>query len=223
MAGEMRLKDARIEVKLDTAAALRQIDDLEKGAGGRSVPGGRPPSPGRRDEAKEREDDERKGRRRREVAERPGIPGMGIVKAVIGASALQLVSEMLPAMIDAKLATMASTDVFRKAVLEALKATVGKAAGGVGSAMRAVESAAPVIGAFTGTAVDVARSASLMFGGAADADIATLAKRQAAIASAEVSMERARRAAGRAGIGAAIVNEADALKAALFGGSAVTK
>ena len=95
MAGdEQRLRDARITVKLDLAEARRKLDELEGGSGERSGAGKRPPSPGRRDERKEREDEARRerlrpkgGRSRAAAVAGAGVSARGgkLGRAVIGA------------------------------------------------------------------------------------------------------------------------------------------
>ena len=225
MAGdEQRLKDARIELVLDTTAAKAKLDELE-GGGDRSSAGKRPPSPGRKDARKEREAEERaeklrpvRGGRTAAVAAAAGgklsAVIIGAVKTIATASALTATAELLPGMIDAKLATMESTDKAKIAALEFIDAVIGEPLAVFARTVRNIQSAIPIISAFVGTAGDIARTQAAL-GLEVDGSAVRVGGRAAAVASANVSIAKERIRLGRFGVGRAISDQADVLRAAL--------
>lgn len=234
MAGEQRLRDAKIKVRLDTSEALRQLGDLGKGRDGASVPGGKPPAPGREDERKKREDEERRRDERREnrrsrtagaAAAAGAVPRavIGAAKTIASAAALSLVAETVPAMIDARLETLGNQDPIKRQVVSLIRDAIGIPLEKIGDVIRTIESALPVIAAFTGTSIDVARANAILGGGATSADILALATRQSRVRSAETSLQLERRRLGRGGAGQAVLQAADQLRADLLGAASTAK
>ena len=226
MAGdEQRLRDARITVKLDLDEARRKLDELEGDIGERSGAGKRPPSPGRRDERKERENEARrerlrpKGGRAAAGGKSRRLPSavIGAIKTIVAASVVTTIGEMLPGMISAKKATFEDSDIFKRGVLSVIETVIGEPLAALAAGVRKIESAVPVISAFTGTAIDVARAEGAL--GLDTVDPIAIAKRQAAVTSVEVSLQKDRRQLGRAALGVGLVTEGEKLKSLLFGGS----
>lgn len=215
MADENRLKDARIKVVIDTSDAIQQIEDA-KVEPEKSVPGGKPPSPGRKDEQRKREDEEReekrdpRPRRPRRPAARPGRGG-GLLRRVVGTAAsgvtLSMVADMIPAIIQAEQKKLAEGQYWERQVVGVIEKYVGQPLERVADGLRAVESALPAIAAFTGTAIDVSRSNQLMGLGMSPQAIASLSKREAAIASIGANMNNQRRKVGREAVGVFLADE----------------
>ncbi len=226
MADEQRLKDAKIQVKLDLKGAQDALDDLNKD-GDRSTPGGRPPSPGRKDDRKRREDDERKAKQRPRAAAVGAavgvakIPGaiVAVVKTVVAASVATLVAEIVPAMISARLAQVKDDISFERGVLEIMEVAVGMPLQALGQLVRNLENTLAVGGAFVGTALDVAVSQKSLIGEADAEDVFSIAGRAAMVASAQRSLAGSRRHQRRIIFGGAIVDIADDIKDLMFKGS----
>lgn len=240
MAGdEQRLKDAKIEVRIDTEAAERELEDRGREGEGRSTPGGRPPQPGRKEDEKDqrkRDDDRRRdgdgGRFVTTVAAASRVPGMivGAVKVLAAAYALRTVSEMLPGMIDKRLSTMAPGgrlgigafgqplypknlgDLADFAVRESLEKTRDFYREIILPQIQRMEAILAVFPAALGTGIDFARSQQLMTGVTRPGDVLAAVARAGTMASIDARMQASRRAFSGAALGAATVDLGDWLK-----------
>jgi len=226
MGDETRLKDAKIEVKLDTAGALKALGDLENASGGKSKPGGRPPSPGRKDERREREDE---GRKRKgggigvvgvgaAAAGVAGIPGfiVGVVKTLVAATVATSVSEVVPGMIAERMRTTDDGSTGNN-VAKFLQDTVGLSLDKFVAFIHTVESMAGLLPAFLGTATEISTTSKALFGEAAPIEgVFATAKTQAAVAGAMAMTSVEQRRMRRFILGTTMVEGYDQLIAMLF-------
>lgn len=177
MAGEQRLRDAKITLKLDVQGARDALDKVPESRGGegtaKSTPTGKPPSPGREGEQKEREEERREDRRsprQRPVRSRAGgtlgavaaarrAPRLvgAALKVIATAAALNVVASVVPAMIAKKLED-ADDDSTSKEFLQLLKDTIGTGFGKSMDAKRAAAATAAFPAPFVRSILDVAKS-----------------------------------------------------------------
>lgn len=217
MADQQKLKDAKIEVKLDTEAARKQLEELARGMSGKSTPGGAPPKPGR---DTGRDDDGRRPARRGTavVATSTTSPLYSAVKAGVAAVSLAAVAEVVPSMIEARLKTLSDGDYVSKAIVKVLEYAVGVPFDALASLLRNAIPQLQLLSTLKQTGVDVSRASRLLVGDTASpSDITTIVRRAMAITSVEIGAERFRRAAARDVLGGVILETSDALREALLG------
>lgn len=218
MAGDQqRLKDAQIEVKVDTSAAERAIDDLEPGGGSR--PGRRPPEPGRERDERERPKPDKGRGPAGTAAAAASIPRgvIRLVKTFAAAVVLQEVARVVPSMIEKRIAQMAP-GVMRD-VTDAVLGNIGRFLTGI---VDTGENITANIGAITtgiSTARDVARAQQLLLPPKQrdPADIAALALRQAQLSQIDSAFAMRRRRIGAAALGGAILDVTDTLRERYLG------
>lgn len=211
MADQQRLKDARIEVQIDTSAAERALDDLTPGGG----PGQRPPEPGRDAEKDRRRDDERPPR----DGQPSVVAGVGkipravvtLVRTMIAATVARQILEIVPGYIDKQLEQIPPGGLLGTGAMEAfMERRVGEmvrdAMKGGAATGHALEAAAATIPAAVGTAVDVARAQAALRGEVDIPGVGRLALQQAQLASIEAAQRARARQLGRNAAGAAIAD-----------------
>jgi hypothetical protein len=219
MADEQRLKDAKIQVKLDLSGARRDLDEAE---GERSGPGGRKPSPGRKDERKRREDDRRKEQARGKdgrtvlAAGAAGAAGLGakvvpFIKGLILANVNAALGDILEGAIDKRLATLEKGDTARELALEAAR-IASLPAQLLADVRRKASQGIAFLKTFPSVFAGQALAQQAAFGRTSAADASAVAQNQAQVAVIEAFMRGEQlRLAGRLK-GAVTVDLADSLK-----------
>lgn len=212
---ENRLKDARIEVVLDTARAEKQAEAFEQEEGERSIPGSRPPQPGRE---RDKEDRRRPGKSRvgfgdlsagAAIARVPGARAvMGALRTFAAAYALRTVSEVLPGMIDKKLSMLDADNIATRWALNLIKDVYKY----IDNKFVQLESSMAAFGAGIGSATETARSQQLLLGQTDPRSIGVLAERAAAAASFQAFINAQKRISGASALGGAIVDIGEELK-----------
>lgn len=212
------LEPVQIKVKIDVEDAERGVRGLGGDARGAEGPKGE----------RARQEQERAERARRPSHVRTAGVAAGAAVATRGAGrsrvagalgtaaraavsgiTLSVVADMLPGMIDERLKSMEGDSSIQRFIVEIINDTVGDTFRAIGDRLRELEATAAQISAFTGAAVDTARSAQLLgtLGGAADP--VEVARISAKVASAQRAIRVEQRRIGREALGGSIVNLVD--------------
>ncbi len=217
MPDEQRLKDAKIQVKLDLSGARRDLDEAE---GDRSGPGGRKPSPGRKDERerKQRERRKRQATGPRTVlaagaAGRAGIAAKVIpfLKGLVLSNVSAAMGDILPGMIDKRMASLESSDTAEKFALEAAR-IASLPAQYIAEAKRLASQGLAYARTYPGVFAGQALGQQAAFGESRAGDAQAVASIQAQVASIEAFMRGEQlRLAGRLK-GATAVDLGDSFK-----------